>query len=188
MGLSSYSARMKTITNALRNLLCARRLARQVLRYRGIFFRAVLSRRVVLAARLLAAESQLARCRERIEQTRLHSRARRASPPLRSRRCVAISNHLNHDSWRSPPIHKWNIPKCTPRMPSCPPSVVSPRRPVRAWTRFFGGTPPRSSPESPRVAPARVRSSSHPASIDEPSDATCTSPVASLLAARPRNA
>jgi len=33
MGLSRYPARMKTITNALRNLLSALRFARQVIRY-----------------------------------------------------------------------------------------------------------------------------------------------------------
>ena len=59
---------MKTIKNSLRNVRNALRFARQVLRYVGFFLWALLCPKSVLAARLLAAESQLARCRERIRQ------------------------------------------------------------------------------------------------------------------------
>ena len=52
---------MKAIKNTLR-------LARQVLTYASIVLWALLCPKAVLAARLLAAESQLARCRERIRQ------------------------------------------------------------------------------------------------------------------------
>ena len=51
---------MKTITNTLRNVLCALRFPWQLLRYAGLFFWAVLSPKAVLAVRLLAVESQLA--------------------------------------------------------------------------------------------------------------------------------
>ena len=59
---------MEAIKNALSNVCEALRLTRQLLRYAALFFWGLLCPKAVLAARLLAAESQLARCRERIEQ------------------------------------------------------------------------------------------------------------------------
>jgi len=59
---------MNTLLNLLRNLCSAVRRIRQVSEYVLTFLWALLSPKAVLAARLLAAESQLAVCRDRIQQ------------------------------------------------------------------------------------------------------------------------
>ena len=59
---------MNTTRKSFYGLRCVLSFARQSLRYVGLFLWALLSPNAVLAARLLAAESQLARCRERVEQ------------------------------------------------------------------------------------------------------------------------
>ena len=59
---------MNTTKDALSDLSAGLRLAGQLLRYVGVFLWALLCPKAVLAARLLAVESPLARCREQIKQ------------------------------------------------------------------------------------------------------------------------
>ena len=59
---------MNTIKSTLRNASGPVQLARHLIRYTAVFLWALLSPKAVLAARLLAAESQLAVCRDRIER------------------------------------------------------------------------------------------------------------------------
>ena len=65
--LPGLSCRIKAIMNALNNVCETLRVTRQLLQSVG-FFWALLSPKAVLAARLLAAESQLRVCRQRVER------------------------------------------------------------------------------------------------------------------------
>ena len=59
---------MNTIQNLLTNLYVVFNCMGEVLRYASIFLRAMVCPKAVLAARLLAVESQLATCKHRIQQ------------------------------------------------------------------------------------------------------------------------
>ena len=67
MGTFCHHRGINAIRNLLRSVCQAWRLGAEIIRYAVSFGRSLLTPKAVLAARLLAAESQLAVCAQRIE-------------------------------------------------------------------------------------------------------------------------
>ena len=136
---------MNTARKSFYALPCVLSFVRQSLRYVGLFLWALLSPKAVLSARLLAAESQLARCRGRIKQTRRHPRPRRASASLRPRRSVGFLQQWTSGFQRYPRIRGWHLAKSMRTTPhlwgGSSPSI----RPAVSQIGYFRAQP------SPRV-------------------------------------
>ncbi len=81
LGQNRYLAGMSILQNLLWNAARAVQLVWQLFRYAIIFFLALLRTRASLAARLLAAESQLAMCKRSIQEKKdPHPRCTAAAP------------------------------------------------------------------------------------------------------------